>query len=338
MDPLLDIQNLSLVFDTFDGTYHAIDDVSLSLKPGEALGLVGETGCGKSVLTRAAFGLVPSPPARITQGSVKLDGMELLGLSDRALRQVRGRQVAMIFQDPMTYLNPVFKVGTQLVDAIRAQHGGAIDRKAAREIALDMLEKVHLPNPSRQFESYPHELSGGMRQRILIAMALAARPKLLIADEPTTALDVTIQAQILDLMAELVDDMNLSMIMISHDLGVVAQVCSRVAVMYAGKIVEDAPIRDIFDSPLHPYTQGLLGALPHPFRPADDLESIPGNLPDLLDPPSGCRFAGRCTYRRPECAVPISLEHVEPGHSVACVLRPGEAAATDSAMKDLNHA
>ncbi|MFV0332886.1 MAG: ABC transporter ATP-binding protein [Tropicimonas sp.] len=334
MDLLLDIRNLSLVFDTFDGTYHAIDDVTLGLRPGEALALVGETGCGKSVLTRAAFGLVPSPPARITQGSVKLDGMELLGLTDRQLRQVRGRQVAMIFQDPMTYLNPVFRIGTQLVDAIRAQHGGAITRALARDLALEMLEKVHLPNPSRQFDSYPHELSGGMRQRILIAMALAARPKLLIADEPTTALDVTIQAQILDLMAELVEDMNLSMIMISHDLGVVAQVCSRVAVMYAGKIVEDAPIGEIFDNPVHPYTRGLIGALPHPFRPAEDLESIPGTLPDLLAPPPGCRFAGRCEYRQDICTGAVPLTEVTPGHAAACVVRPAAEAVT----KDMTHA
>ncbi|MBN9889905.1 ABC transporter ATP-binding protein [Pelagibaca abyssi] len=320
MAPLLDIRDLSLVFDTFDGTYHAIDKVSLQLKPGEALGLVGETGCGKSVLTRAAFGLVPVPPARITSGSVRLDGRELLGLSDRALRGIRGSEVAMIFQDPMTYLNPVFRVGTQLVDAIRAQSGGRIGKAEAKSIALDMLDKVHLPNPDRQFRAYPHELSGGMRQRVLIAMALAAKPKLLIADEPTTALDVTIQAQILDLMAELVEDLGLAMIMISHDLGVVAQVCSRVAVMYAGKIVEDAPIGRIFDAPAHPYTQGLLAALPHPFKPVDRLASIPGTLPDLLHPPAGCRFAGRCAQAHAACAAPVPLRAVGPQHRVACTL------------------
>ncbi len=318
--PLLDIRDFSLVFDTFDGTYHAIDGVNLSLQPGEALGLVGETGCGKSVLTRAAFGLVPSPPARITGGSVQLQGRELLGLSDRALRQVRGREVAMIFQDPMTYLNPVFRVGTQLVDAIRAQSGGQTKRDEAKAIALDMLEKVQLPNPNRQFAAYPHELSGGMRQRVLIAMALAAKPKLLIADEPTTALDVTIQAQILDLMAELVADMGLTMIMISHDLGVVAQVCSRIAVMYAGKIVEDAPVARIFDAPAHPYTKGLLAALPHPFRRQDRLESIPGTLPDLLHPPAGCLFAARCPHAAPICAKPVPMRRIDDSHRVACTL------------------
>ena len=324
--PILDIKDFSLVFDTFDGTYHAIDRVDLSLTAGEAVGLVGETGCGKSVLTRAAFGLVPSPPARITSGSVRLDGRELLGLSDRQLRGVRGKEVAMIFQDPMTYLNPVFRIGTQLTDAIRAQSGGKVTRAEARDIALAMLEKVHLPNPDRQLAAYPHELSGGMRQRILIAMALAAKPKLLIADEPTTALDVTIQAQILDLMAELVDDMGLTMIMISHDLGVVAQVCSRVAVMYAGKIVEDAPIARIFDAPAHPYTKGLLEALPHPFKRVDRLASIPGTLPDLLHPPPGCRFAQRCTRAHAACASPVAFRQVSPHHTVACTLFEGAQA------------
>ena len=318
--PILDIQYFSLVFDTFDGTYHAIDRVNLQLRAGEAVGLVGETGCGKSVLTRAAFGLVPTPPARITSGSVKLDGRELLGLPDRALRGVRGKEVAMIFQDPMTYLNPVFRIGTQLTDAIRAQSGGKLARAEAKAIALHMLDKVQLPNPERQFAAYPHELSGGMRQRVLIAMALAAKPKLLIADEPTTALDVTIQAQILDLMAELVDDMGLTMIMISHDLGVVAQVCSRVAVMYAGKIVEDAPIDRIFEAPAHPYTKGLLDALPHPFRRVDRLATIPGTLPDLLNPPSGCRFAQRCSHAHAVCATPVAFRQVAPSHEVACTL------------------
>jgi len=319
-EPLLNIRDFSLVFDTFDGTYRAISNVSLSLEPGEALGLVGETGCGKSVLTRAAFGLVPSPPARITGGSVQLQGRELLGLSDRALRQVRGREVAMIFQDPTTYLNPVFRIGTQLIDAIRAQSGGRIGKLEAKSIALDMLEKVHLPNPDRQFRAYPHELSGGMRQRVLIAMALAAKPRLLIADEPTTALDVTIQAQILDLMAELVSDLGITLVMISHDLGVVAQVCSRVAVMYAGTIVEDAPLARVFDAPAHPYTQGLLDALPHPLRAQDHLASIPGTLPDLLAPPQGCLFAPRCPHRAQVCAAPVPMRPIAESHHVACTL------------------
>ena len=326
-EPILSIRDLRLEFDTFDGIYKAIDGVSLNLAPGEALGLVGETGCGKSVLTRAAFGLVPKPPARITSGEVLFGGRDLLTLNERQLRAIRGTDVAMIFQDPMTYLNPVFKVGTQLVDAIVAQQRGGIGKKAARELALEMLDQVHLPNPQRQFESYPHELSGGMRQRVLIAMALAAKPKLLIADEPTTALDVTVQAQILDLIAELVDAMGLSVIMISHDLGVVAQVCRRVAVMYAGQIVEDAPAADIFDDPKHPYTQGLLKAIPHPFRAIEHLAGIPGSLPNLYTPPTGCRFEGRCPHAAPVCSEgKPPLTEVADSHRVACTLFQKERA------------
>ncbi len=324
MQPLLSIRDLSLEFNTFDGTYQAIDRVSLELNPGEALGLVGETGCGKSVLTRAAFGLVPTPPARITSGSVLFNGREILGLSPREQRAMRGRDVALIFQDPMTFINPVFKVGTQLVDAIRAQQLGKVTRKEARDIALNMLDKVQLPNPVRQFESYPHQLSGGMRQRVLIAMALTAEPKLLIADEPTTALDVTIQAQILDLIERLVQDMGISLIMISHDLGVVSQVCSRVAVMYAGQIVEDAPVAQIFDSPAHPYTKGLLAAVPHPFRPEDRLEGIPGSLPNLYNPHSGCRFAERCPLAINRCVeARVAQTEVAPQHMVACIACEG---------------
>ncbi|MCR9137078.1 MAG: ABC transporter ATP-binding protein [Alphaproteobacteria bacterium] len=320
-DPILSIRDMRLEFDTFDGVYKAIDGVSLNVAPGEALGLVGETGCGKSVLTRAAFGLVPSPPARITSGEVLFGGRDLLSLREKQLRSIRGAQVAMIFQDPMTYLNPVFKVGTQLVDAIIAQQKGAIARRAARDLALEMLDKVHLPNPQRQFDSYPHELSGGMRQRVLIAMALAAKPKLLIADEPTTALDVTVQAQILDLIAELVSELGLSVIMISHDLGVVAQVCNRVAVMYAGQIVEDAPVADIFDNPKHPYTLGLLKAIPHPLRPVEHLAGIPGSLPNLYTPPTGCRFADRCSHAVPVCTDgKPPLMDLGAGHRVACTL------------------
>ena len=324
MTPLLKITDLSLEFRTFDGVYQAIDGASLEVAPGEAIGLVGETGCGKSVLTRAAFGLVPTPPAQITAGSVAFKGRDILCLSLRELRAMRGRDVAMIFQDPMTFINPVFKIGTQLIDAIQAQRCGAIKKAEARELALEMLDKVQLPNPVRQMESYPHQLSGGMRQRILIAMALAAKPALLIADEPTTALDVTIQAQILDLIGQLVDEMGISLIMISHDLGVVAQVCSRVLVMYAGQVVEDAPLGRIFDQPAHPYTQGLLAAVPHPFQPADTLSGIPGSLPNLYDPAPGCRFADRCQKVAEPCRMGrIEQREVADRHSVACTLYQG---------------
>lgn len=327
MQPILSIRDLSLEFNTFDGSYKAIESVSLDLQPGEALGIVGETGCGKSVLTRAAFGLVPSPPARITSGSVRFEGREILDLTPRQQRAMRGRDVALIFQDPMTFINPVFKVGTQLVDAIRAQRQNKVSKRQARDIALEMLDKVHLPNPNRQFESYPHQLSGGMRQRILIAMALTAQPKLLIADEPTTALDVTIQAQILDLIEELVDDMGISLIMISHDLGVVSQVCSRVAVMYAGQIVEDASVEQIFNHPSHPYTKGLLAAVPHPFRTEKHLQGIPGSLPNLYEPPIGCRFAGRCGSASDVCSRgSIAKTQIGPKHMVACTLFERHAA------------
>lgn len=319
--PLLSIDELSLEFRTYDGVYQAIDNVSIDVAAGEALGLVGETGCGKSVLTRAVFGLVPTPPAQITAGSALFEGREILGLSSTEKRMMRGRDVAIIFQDPMTFINPVFKIGTQLIDAIRAHKGGKISKREARDLALTMLEKVQLPNPNRQMDSYPHQLSGGMRQRILIAMALAAEPKLLIADEPTTALDVTIQAQILDLIGRLVEDMGISLIMISHDLGVVAQVCSRVAVMYAGQIVEDAPIERIFKTPAHPYTKGLLEAVPHPFRPVDILNGIPGALPNLYNPPTGCRFAARCSHASDACrAERVKQHHVAENHAVACTL------------------
>lgn len=321
MQPLLSIHNLALEFHTFDGCYKAIDHVSLDLKAGEALGLVGETGCGKSVLTRAAFGLVPSPPAKITSGTVKFVGREILNLTAKQQRAMRGRDIAMIFQDPMTFINPVFTIGTQLVDAVIAQRQGNISKREAKDIALSMLEKVQLPNPERQFKSYPHQLSGGMRQRVLIAMALTAQPKLLIADEPTTALDVTIQAQILELVAELVREMGISLIMISHDLGVVSQVCKRVAVMYAGQIVEDAPVKQIFDNPHHPYTKGLLNAVPHPFKTQTDLKEIPGSLPDLYHPPRGCRFAQRCEFATSACTSDNVLSRkIDKEHSVTCIL------------------
>ena len=318
---LLQIRDFSLEFETFDGIYKAIDHVWLDVQPGETIGLVGETGCGKSVLTRSAFGLVPMPPARITSGEVLFNGRDLLQCKEKELRSIRGSEVAMIFQDPMTYLNPVIRIGTQLIDAIRAQRGGAISKSDARTIALEMLEKVHLPNPLQQFNAYPHELSGGMRQRILIAMALAATPKLLIADEPTTALDVTIQAQILDLIAELVDDLGIAVIMISHDLGVVAQVCERVAVMYAGQIVEDASVDEIFSTPKHPYTQGLLRAIPHPLRPPEHLVGIPGNLPNLYEPPIGCRFQTRCEHVTGACkAKRPTFVQTNSFQKVACTL------------------
>lgn len=334
-EPILSMRNYQLVFDTFDGIYQALDDVEFDLHPGESLGIVGETGCGKSITAKSILGLLPSPPARVLSGEIIYRGMDLLRIKEREFQRLRGTEIAMIFQDPMTYLNPVFTIGQQLVDAIRAHQSGRpghkrMGRADARQYALEMLAKVHLPNPNRQFKSYPHELSGGMRQRVLIAMSLSGTPKLLIADEPTTALDVTIQAQILDLISELIDDLNLSVLMISHDLGVIAKVCDRVIVMYAGQVVEDAPIDQLFLNPQHPYTKGLLAAIPHPGRPPASLTGIPGTLPNLYDPPRGCRYEARCPLAMPSCthAVPRK-QQVADNHYVACVLagKPLEAEA-----------
>lgn len=307
--PVLEIRDYRLNFNTFDGVYHALDGVNLAVGRGQSLGIVGETGCGKSVTVRNVLGLLPSPPAEVISGEILYNGLDLLNVSPAEMQKIRGIEIAMIFQDPMTYLNPVFTIGTQMIDVILA-HQKALDRNArkskkeARAHAIEMLRKVHLPNPESQIDRYPHELSGGMRQRVLIAMALSGSPKLLIADEPTTALDVTIQAQILDLIAELVEDMGLSVIIITHDLGVVAKVCDNVAVMYAGQVVEYGTIDEVFGRPKHPYTEGLLKSIPHPGKPPEALYGIPGFLPNLLTPPAGCRFQARCPKAMDICGTP----------------------------------
>lgn len=306
MTALLELDNLNLEIATFDGALKILDGVSLKLNPGETLGLVGETGCGKSVTAKAAMGLLPSPPAKINGGDLRFEGRSLKGLRPRTWRKLRGAEIAMVFQDPMTFLNPLFTIGRQMEDALLAQNdsrsaGKKLSRKAARRRAIEMLDRVRLPDPARTVSAYPHALSGGQRQRVLLAIALAGQPKLLIADEPTTALDVTIQAQILALIDELVREMNLAVLLISHDLGVVARVCKRVAVMYAGRIVEEASLRDILESPQHPYTKGLLGAIPRLDRPSGHLARIPGTIPDLINPPSGCRFHPRCTVAIDAC-------------------------------------
>ncbi len=330
--PLLSVRDLRLEFDTFDGVYRAIDGVSFDLAAGESLGIVGETGCGKSVTAKSILGLVPSPPARIVSGRIHYGGEDLIAAGEARLRALRGVEIAMIFQDPMTYLNPVFTVGQQLVDVIMAHQrrrpeGERLSRRQARAHGVEMLRRVHLPNPERQMAAYPHQLSGGMRQRVLIAQALSGNPRLLIADEPTTALDVTIQAQILDLIAELMEDLDLSVIMISHDLGVVATLCRRVIVMYAGQVVEDATVARLFSEPGHPYTRGLLRAVPHPGRRAAELAGIPGALPNLYEPPSGCRFQHRCAHAMPRCAGGAPLRERAPGQRVACLLHGDGAGA-----------
>ena len=334
LPPLLSVRDLRLEFDTFDGVYRAIDGVSFDLAAGESLGIVGETGCGKSVTAKSILGLVPAPPARIVSGRILYRGEDLIAAGEARLRALRGIEIAMIFQDPMTYLNPVFTVGQQLVDVILAHQrrrpaegGERLSRRQAHARAVEMLRRVHLPNPERQMAAYPHQLSGGMRQRVLIAQALSGNPRLLIADEPTTALDVTIQAQILDLIAELMEDLDLSVIMISHDLGVVATLCRRVIVMYAGQVVEDATVARLFSEPGHPYTRGLLRAVPHPGRRAAALAGIPGTLPNLYEPPPGCRFQHRCAHAMPACAGGAPLRERAPGQRVACLLHGDGAGA-----------
>ena len=323
MSPLLEFIDYRLHFDTFDGCYQALDGVNLRIAPGESLGVVGETGCGKSITAKSVLGLVPCPPGRVLGGDIRFEGESLLGLSDAQMRAIRGVKIAMIFQDPMTYLNPLFTIGQQ-IDGVIVAHEHDLprdqrrDRKARRSHAIALLARVHLPNPDTLIDRLPSELSGGQRQRVLIAMALSGSPKLLVADEPTTALDVTIQAQILDLIDELRRDLGLAVMLISHDLGVISRVCDRVAVMYAGTIIETAPVAELFDTPRHPYTQGLLASVPHPHRGAQQLAGIPGTVPNLLSPPPGCRFAPRCPLAGPDCAVKPADAEIAPRHTVAC--------------------
>jgi len=323
--PFFSIRDYRLNFNTFDGVYQVLDGVNLNLERGQSLGIVGETGCGKSVTVRNILGLLPSPPAEVISGQILFEGRDLLKVSKAEMQLIRGVEIAMIFQDPMTYLNPVFTIGAQMIDVILAHQrnktpANKMSRRQARGHAIEMLRKVHLPNPDKQLNSYPHQLSGGMRQRVLIATALSGNPKLLVADEPTTALDVTIQAQILDLIAELVEDMDLSVILITHDLGVVAKVCDRVAVMYAGQVVEYGSIAELYDTPRHPYTQGLLRSIPHPEISIAKLAGIPGHLPNLLDPPAGCRFQDRCSEVMPICKTTPSSVSIGGSHTVACHL------------------
>lgn len=311
MAPLVSLRGLRV---EFDGVA-ALRGIDLDVMPGEAVGLVGESGCGKSVTWLAALGLLPDQ-ARVT-GSVLLEGAELLGAPARVLERVRGGRIAMIFQDPASSLNPVHRIGTQVAEAVALHQG--LSRMAARAEAKRLLDQVALPDAARRMDAYPHELSGGQNQRVMIAMALAGRPELLVADEPTTALDVTIQAQILELLGELRRDTGMALVLISHDLGVVAETCERVAVMYAGRIVEEAPVDALFAAPRHPYTKGLLGALPPIDGPRAPLASIPGGVPEPWAMPPGCAFAPRCPARVQACDVapPALLRH--DGRANACL-------------------
>jgi len=320
--PLLEVKGLKTYFYTEDGVLRAVDGVSFEVYPGEVLGLVGESGCGKSVTSLSIMRLI-SKPGRIDEGEILLDGENLLDLPEDEMIKVRGNRISMIFQQPQTALNPVFKVGDQLAEVLDVHQDLGKDAGWKRAVAL--LKMVGVPDPERRAEAYPHELSGGMAQRVMIAMALACVPELLIADEPTTALDVTIQAQILDLMRDLRREMGTSVILITHDLGVVAEMAERVAVMYAGEIVEQTDVNSLFDEPLHPYTQGLIGSIPVLGEMKERLDVIPGSVPNLINLPPGCRFAPRCQarfkYGCTICAeVKPELEEVKPGHFVRCWL------------------
>jgi oligopeptide transport system ATP-binding protein len=318
--PLLEITDLRTHFFTREGVVHAVDGVDLGVDKGKTLGIVGESGCGKSVTALSIMRLLPTPPARIVSGSIRFDGRELTTLSERELEDVRGRQIGMVFQDPMTALNPTLTIGTQIVEVLQRHLG--LDARAARRRAAELLDEVGIPRAQERLRDYPHRFSGGMRQRVVIAMAIACEPRLLIADEPTTALDVTVQAQVLDLLDDLRREREMAMILITHNMGVVAESADDVAVMYAGQIVEQAPAPELFRDPEHPYTEALLAALPDLDDPqARDrrLAAIPGRPPDLIDPPAACRFAARCPYAGcgDSCALePPELRELRPGHLV----------------------
>lgn len=322
MNNLLEIQNLQTQFPTRAGIVKSVNDVSFSLKEGELLGLVGESGCGKSITALSIMRLISSP-GKIVGGSIKFKGEELTTASENRLREIRGNDIAMIFQDPMTSLNPVYTVGEQIAEALRLHR--KLDKKKAWEVAIDAMREVAIPDPVRRANDYPHQLSGGMRQRVMIAMALACDPELLIADEPTTALDVTIQAQILDLLNNLRETRKLAVLLITHDLGVVAEVADRVCVMYTGKIVEESDVEDIFEKPKHPYTQGLLKSVPkltaHDIEKVSRLSTIDGTVPSPTNLPDGCHFAPRCEFRMEKCTHgEIPLYNLENQIKVRCVL------------------
>ena len=335
MPHLLEVNNLQTHFPTRAGLVRAVDGVSFYIDRGELLGLVGESGCGKSITALSIMRLI-SPPGKIVGGEIIFDGRNLLKLSDSEMRAIRGDDIAMIFQDPMTSLNPVFTVGEQIAEALRLHR--KLSRKAAREGAIEAMHEVSIPDPARRISDYPHQLSGGMRQRVMIAMALACNPKLLIADEPTTALDVTIQAQILELLNELRKNRELAVLLITHDLGVVAEVADRVAVMYTGRIVEESPVEELFARPRHPYTEGLLRSVPKltsaAVAKAERLETIEGTVPSPTNLPPGCHFAPRCPYRMPRCTTEeIPLYDLEAGVKVRCVLFDLAAAVTADHQK-----
>ncbi|MCL2549032.1 MAG: ABC transporter ATP-binding protein [Symbiobacteriaceae bacterium] len=296
---LLEVRGLTTYFFTSDGTIRAVDEVSFSVAEGETLALVGESGCGKSVTSLSVMRLLPTPPGKIVSGEVIFKGHDLLQLTENEMQRVRGNEISMVFQEPMTSLNPVYSVGYQIAECIQVHQ--KMSRRASEQMAIDMLKLTGIPSAERRAREFPHQLSGGMRQRVMIAMALACNPSLLIADEPTTALDVTVQAQILDLLRKLKDELGMAILLITHDLGVVAEMAERVAVMYAGRLVEEGKVGDLFASPLHPYTEGLLSSIPRMDQVSEKLNVIKGSVPNPAHLPAGCRFAPRCPYAWDRC-------------------------------------
>ena len=320
---LLDVKNLKTYFYTDEGVVRAVDGVDLYIDQGETLGIVGESGCGKSVTALSIMRLIPQPPGKIVEGQILYNGLDLVTIPANKLRKIRGKEISMVFQEPMTSLNPVFTCGEQIAEALRLHEG--LGRRDAMDKTVEMMKLVHIANAERRVKEYPHQLSGGMRQRVMIAMALSCSPNLLIADEPTTALDVTIQAQILELLNELKSKLKMAVMLITHDMGVIAETAQRVVVMYAAKVAEEAPVGDLFKEPLHPYTQGLLRSIPRIDLAATEhlrLETIPGTVPTLRgDIAPGCRFAPRCPFVKSVCTEqdPV-LKEVKPGHKVSCWL------------------
>ncbi|MBZ2175843.1 ABC transporter ATP-binding protein [Schnuerera sp. xch1] len=317
MNNLLKVKDLRTYFYTDDGVVKAVDGVEFQVKFGETIGIVGESGCGKSITAMSLIRLIQSPPGKIVSGNIIFDGEDLTQLSDEEIRSIRGNDISMIFQEPMTSLNPVFTSGYQIEEILELHQ--KLDEDQARKRAIEMIKLIGIPNAERIVDEYPHQLSGGMRQRVMIAMALACQPKMLIADEPTTALDVTIQAQILELMNELKNKMNTSIMLITHDLGVIAEMADHVIVMYSGKVVEDAPIIELFENPRHPYTIGLMASMPSLAKEGQRLETIPGVVPNPLYLPKGCYFHPRCKFATDECKkLQPELREIAPGHKSAC--------------------
>ncbi len=325
-DQLLEVRNLRTWFETDRGLFKAVDGISFEVGRGRTVGLVGESGCGKSVTSLSLMGLVPTPPGKVSADAILFEGRNLLELSQHERRMLRGGRMSMVFQEPMTSLNPVHTIGRQIVEAIRAH--GEVSAEAARKRAIEVLELVRIPSAAQRFDDYPHHMSGGMRQRVMIAMALACEPQLLIADEPTTALDVTIQAQILELLRDLQQRLGMAILIITHDLGVIAELADEVVVMYAGKVVEKAPVHALFDDPQHPYTIGLLGSIPRLDVERERLATIEGTVPSPANQPVGCRFAPRCPFADVRChaEAPPGRE-IAPAHLVACWKAPVEAIA-----------